>query len=120
MDRVRRCSDLFEAVCGYLGSKGVDWKLPVNSGLQEERVSLPIEINDSLETLRDSLGLLRSDRADLISNTVELIPTRVASFPQGGPVQDPALAISGLEGYLAHKKYPPPQDRRMTLGIVLL
>ena len=43
----------------------VDWKLPVNSGLQEERVSLLIEINDSLETLRHSLGLLRSEELSL-------------------------------------------------------
>jgi len=26
----------------------------------------------------------------------------------------------GLQGYLAHKKQPPPKDHHMTLGLVLL
>jgi len=30
--------------------------------------------------------------------------------PRGGPM------LLGIQGYLAHKKVPPPQDRRRALG----
>jgi len=62
----------------------------------------------------------------LTPNTVELLPTLGALFPRGGPVQDPVLtptvthhpaalllkhptSMHTVQGYLAHKKPPPPR-----------
>jgi len=35
-------------------------------------------------------------------------------------ILNPAVKMTPVQGYLAHKKLPPPQDHLRALGIVLL
>ena len=65
----------------------------------------------------DLIAGLRPDSCPyaLTPNTGEPIPTLGALFPRGGPVQDPVFTPGSwwcwgavAQGYLAHKKHPPP------------
>jgi len=54
----------------------------------------------------------------IVQVTVPCVSRSCEHFPDGFDLH--LLSAIRLQGYLNHKKLPPPQDRHRTLGIVLL
>ena len=47
-------------------------------------------------------------------------PPTAGVVPFGSKILHLPLRVKGIQGYLAHKNPPPPEDYHRTLGIVLL
>ena len=57
---------------------------------------------------------------DVVVHNITLYATQRFKNLERFAVVQKGIRVEGVQGYLAHKKLPPPQDHRRALGMVIL